>query len=88
MLSDTRMISSLLDVLGYADVPTSLDELMPKACVIMQNSLRRHHNKGKGQWTWSVFRVKNTQIEQLCVGGTHAPLRISTPRRYATSGMR
>ena len=86
MPSEFRTFSSLLDVLGYADVPTSLDELMSKACVIMQNSLRPF-KKGKGQWTWSVFSVKNIQIEQRAVGGTHAPLRNSMPRRYATSGM-
>jgi putative methionine-R-sulfoxide reductase with GAF domain len=83
---EIQKLSSLLNVTEYADVETSIDELMEKACQIMKQSLSKSR-KGTGQWTWSVFSVKNITIEQKAVGGTHATLRIAIPKREAKSGM-
>lgn len=84
---EIQKISSLLSVIEYADVETSLTELMEKSCQIIKQYLQNNNCGGEGQWTWSVFSVRNITIEQKAVGGTHAALRIALPKRDAKFGM-
>lgn len=78
-------VTSLLGVLEYSNLQTSINELMDKSCQIMKSELG--DKRGNGNWTWSVFSVKNTFIEQKAAGGINAGLRNVVPKREANTGM-
>jgi putative methionine-R-sulfoxide reductase with GAF domain len=81
-------ISTHLDALNYENVETSITELMEKTCQTMKNTWANKQNgKGKGQWTWSVFSVRNQTIEQKAAGGSFASSRRTVPKREAKDGM-
>jgi hypothetical protein len=55
---------------------------------MMKNTwANKQHGKGKGQWTWSVFSVRNQMIEQKAYGGSYASSRRTIPKREAKDGM-
>jgi hypothetical protein len=61
---------------------------MEKFCQIIKNNWAdKSHGKGKGQWTWSVFSVRNQMIEQKAAGGSYASSRRTTPKREVKEGM-
>jgi putative methionine-R-sulfoxide reductase with GAF domain len=81
-------ISTHLNVLNYANVETSITELMEKICQSIKNNWSdQTHGKGKGQWTWSVFSARNQMIEQKAAGGSYASSRRTIPKREAREGM-
>jgi putative methionine-R-sulfoxide reductase with GAF domain len=82
---DVDEFSSLLGVVEYSDLDTSLTELMEKTCRTLQRLLA--DKKGLGNWTWSVFVIQNTSIEQKAVGGVNANFRKTVTKRKVKTGM-
>lgn len=80
-------VASLINVIEYSDIETSIAELMETVCDTLKNTLLSEKKKKIGNWTWSVFSVNNKLIQQRAAGGLNSNLRKSVATREADTGM-